>query len=231
MFRKIRLGTRGYPSIVVIDGVIGAGKSTWIEHIADALKILNIKTITIPEPVDEWKKTNILQDFYANKKMNAFKFQIFVLYSCVKKLNEGIDEALRTGARLVLVERSIYSHRLFANVLHEEKNMSDLEYDTYEFVWKAIEKSIRIHPTHFVYLNHDMLTCMSRIRQRGRKCELKQVTEEYQNKLINAHNAHLLSSQGIKVGGNYIKVIPFTDDVTTRQLAIRAICKLFDLWS
>ena len=53
--------------IIVIDGEIEAGKTTLISLLAAAFEARGLRVAVIPEPVSEWERVGLLQEFYADQ--------------------------------------------------------------------------------------------------------------------------------------------------------------------
>ena len=72
--------------IVFIEGCIGCGKSTLVKHMQEYCKKQQLRILTIQEPVDVWTNIqdsqgkNMIQSFYKNQHLHAFKFQNDDLY-------------------------------------------------------------------------------------------------------------------------------------------------------
>ena len=91
-------------SYITIEGNIGAGKSTLVRILKDNLKIDSIKNIGfIQEPVDEWLEMtdkngkNILDKFYENQKLWAYKFQMNAFITRLQRLQKYLPCLLYTS--------------------------------------------------------------------------------------------------------------------------------------
>ena len=71
--------------LIVIDGLIGAGKSTLIKLIVKENKYKK-KIHPIYEPVDIWRDTGALQLFYQDIPAKCMEFQTFTLLLVLKEL-------------------------------------------------------------------------------------------------------------------------------------------------
>ena len=61
----------------LIDGNIGAGKTTLVNLLETHFNAQGIKTKAILEPVDIWRETGALQYFYGDIPGRAYEFQTF----------------------------------------------------------------------------------------------------------------------------------------------------------
>lgn len=86
---------------IVIDGPIGAGKSTQVDILSRELNISAVR-----EPIDEWP----LELFYSDPKRWAFLMQVAVLNSFVKLRNtQGIFERSPESTRCVFWRNMVVS--------------------------------------------------------------------------------------------------------------------------
>ena len=158
------------PMIVVIEGPIGAGKST----LMDALISIDKKSSFMEfnqEPLDKWidhHGTNLLQQFYDSPQENSFLLQNVVFLT---KWNQRIASP---RAPIRVYERSILSSfRCFLPALertnlikpHEARALKSWEnFFNYRFSEHA---KIDV----LIYLKINPSKCIDRIRQRGRNEE------------------------------------------------------------
>ena len=203
------------PKFIVIDGSIGAGKSTFITR----LRSQNKKVLVVPEPVDEWM--GILPLFYQNKQRYAYSFQTLALVTRIKKIQETYQRAIDEGYEYVISERSPLSDQLFMNVLFNDRDVTPLEMEMYR-KWKDMWMQIVPIPTKFVYLYVTSSTCLDRIKTRGRKGE-DSIKQDYLEKLVQQHEI-LYSRQLQKIRD---RLVPFVkidmtgksdDNETVRQV-------------
>ena len=105
---------------IVIDGVIGAGKTTLIKLIQEDNHNNNrpLKIKAIFEPVDLWNKTGALQYFYKDIDKNCYEFQT---YTFITRIGKVIDEIYENqDADIYILERSIWTDRyIFMELLKE----------------------------------------------------------------------------------------------------------------
>ncbi len=155
--------------VIVIDGVVGAGKSTLAQKISDKLGI------PIYEELQNQTTLNLLEEFYKDKKRWAFTLQIHFLNERFKM----IKEIHKNGGGIL--DRSIFGDRIFASMLNEDGYMTDDEFSTYSTLLDNMLEHSK-NPSLLVYIDCDLETAMSRIRKRGREME-QSVDEVYWKRL------------------------------------------------
>lgn len=174
-------------SLVVISGNIGSGKTTLIDHLISSTKGSDTKIIFVKEPREEWG--TILDDFYADPKQHALSFQLHVLESRTKCLQNAFNEAeevCKNGQQcIVLSERCHLTDALFAIQLFRSGVMDEKQFDLYMRRLDDIQALIPAPDLH-VYLKTDAQKCMERIHVRNIACELN-ISQEYLNNLHNLH--------------------------------------------
>ncbi|MDQ7982991.1 MAG: deoxynucleoside kinase [Spiroplasma sp.] len=159
---------------IVLSGVVGVGKSTISEKLAQKL---NFKIMQEPVATNPY-----LDDFYANPKDFAFKMQIFMLMARSKQLKAAINE------KNVIFDRSILEDPIFVEVLKAQNNINDVDYQVYyDFYQHVVISSLyfdpKIKPDLIIYLKVTTENAIKRINQRGRESE-KHVSPSYW-KLLN----------------------------------------------
>jgi deoxyadenosine/deoxycytidine kinase len=147
-------------AVIVVAGVVGIGKSTISEAIAERLGFTINREVVNGNPY--------LEKFYADQKQWSFHLQIFFLAERFKDLRKAFEQ---DGG--CLYDRSIYEDTIFAKMLHDDKKMTDEEYGTYKGLFKAMVYSpYFVHPDLIIYLDGDRDTVIERIKRRGRGMEL-----------------------------------------------------------
>lgn len=169
---------------VVIEGPIGAGKSTMLQILAGELGKEHYVN-TVQEPVEVWKKDGALKEFYADPKGQAFDFQVFAWATRAIALNDAYEA--NPNAEIHIIERSPFSDRyVFTEMHHKAGNITDSQYRKYLTWWNAWRKIWPVKPTHFIFVNPPLDECMLRVRGRDRDGE-EAVDESYQQSLIEQH--------------------------------------------
>ncbi len=161
-------------SVICIDGVVGAGKTTLGEILAKDLHL-----VFFQEPVDN---NPLLDRFYYDQKRYSFPIQIYFLNKRFKMLKEASQ---LTGC---IMDRSIYGDVIFARLLMESELMSKEEYHLYEeLLFNMLEHIER--PKLMVYLDITVENAIARINERGREFE-KVVDRSYWEALNQHYKAY-----------------------------------------
>ncbi|MGX7393567.1 deoxynucleoside kinase [Carnobacterium mobile] len=148
-------------AVIVLAGMIGAGKSTYTKLISDALG-----SEAFYESVDD---NRILEKFYEDPKRWAFSLQIYFLNSRFRSIKAAFLHENN------VLDRSIYEDALFTKINYEEGNMSDAEMDTYldllDNMMEELDGMPKKSPDLLIYLRGSLSTVLNRIEKRGRVFE------------------------------------------------------------
>ena len=103
--------------MIIVDGVVGVGKSSLMEILAEELNLT-----VFPEPVMD---NPLLPKFYEDMKKYGFPLQVFFLNNRFRM----IKEAQRLNG--AIMDRAIYGDVIFAKMLGEQCHISKEELDCY----------------------------------------------------------------------------------------------------
>jgi deoxyadenosine/deoxycytidine kinase len=175
--------------LIVVDGLIGAGKSTLCSHLS---RTMDIKLME--EPVED---NPFLDKFYENPKKYALPMQFFLMAKRLKSHLEATEYSRVTG-RPVIMDRSIYGDLVFCQVNHDIGNIDHLEFTSYLAVRESMMNFLKT-PELTIYLDAKPTVCKERIASRGRECE-QGITLDYLNSLDTSYKKVIdeLSSRGSK---------------------------------
>lgn len=166
--------------IIVIDGIIGSGKSTLIDKMKE---VGGDVVIVEKQPVHEW---SFLEKFYNDPKKYALSLQIEVL-SSYKSIYEKYKNDHRK--RVVLVESfGLASYYTFAKMLNATGMLSDFEMNLLRDVFHIEKTSGYWDPSMFVHVECRPEVAMKRIAKLGRGGE-DAITLEYLTDLHNHYGA------------------------------------------
>ncbi|AEH52049.1 deoxynucleoside kinase [Pseudothermotoga thermarum] len=145
---------------VIVEGTVGAGKTTFIEVMS---KKLNLEPIY---ELSDQKLVEILEKFYADPAKWGFQLQIYFL----TKRFEQMDLAKKKVD--VIMDRSIFCDHIFPLTLLKCGKLTNLEYEIYKDLHTTLLK-LATAPRLMVYLRCSTETAIKRIEKRGRSWELK----------------------------------------------------------
>ncbi|WBW97533.1 deoxynucleoside kinase [Oceanirhabdus sp. W0125-5] len=153
--------------MIIVDGVVGVGKSTLMNILAEERNMVPFQEPVVDNPV--------LEKFYHDRERYSFPLQTFFL----NKRFEHIKKA--SSLKNAILDRSIYGDVIFAKMLNDTKEMSDEEFDIYNDLFHHMLKHIQA-PKLMVYLEISVDNAIDRIKKRGRDYELI-VEREYWERL------------------------------------------------
>ena len=166
---------------IAIAGNIGTGKSSLVEFLTRTYGI---------EPFYEPNDENpYLPDFYQDMNRWAFHSQLYFLSNKFR-----MHQQLERVSGVVVLDRTIYEDaEIFATALHDMRNFTGRDWDTYWNFYQIILEAIR-PPDLMIYLRCSMRTLRKRIRLRGRTME-KDIPLSYLKRLENLYEQWLSTYQ------------------------------------
>lgn len=144
--------------MIIIEGQIGVGKTTMGEILEQELGIKLYRELT------QESTHRLLDKFYADKQRWAFTLQVHFLNERFRM----IKQIFRAGGGAL--DRSIFGDRIFAEMLHDDGDMSDEEFETYSTLLDNMLEHAQ-NPTLLVYLDCSVDTALERITKRNRGLE------------------------------------------------------------
>jgi len=156
---------------IVIEGVIGAGKTTLARKMAERFDARLL--------LEQHEANPFLPDFYRDPSRFAFQTQLFFLLS---RYRQQQDIPQRDLFHSMLVADYLFAKdRIFASVTLEER-----EFFLYDKIASLLERDI-VPPDLVIYLQSNTERLMANIRKRGRTYE-RPITESYIRTLNEAYN-------------------------------------------
>ncbi|MDH4223825.1 MAG: deoxynucleoside kinase [candidate division Zixibacteria bacterium] len=156
---------------LVIEGAIGAGKTTLAQLLADRSGASLL--------LEQAEENPFLADFYKDRKRYAFQTQVYFLLSRFKQ-QQGLLERDLFHTRLIC-DYLFWKDRIFASV-----NLSQKELYLYERILPILEKNIP-RPDLVVYLQTSAGILLGKIKGKGRDFE-KNLDLEYLSLLVESYN-------------------------------------------
>ncbi len=177
----------------ILEGNIGAGKSTFLKMLAQELPYISIEL----EPKNNWLKQvdgqSLLENFYQKPDRWAYTIETF---SMICRVKEHQEEQERSHP-FHIVERSIYSgYYCFAKNGFEHGFLTELEWSIYQQWFSFLTKNNYKPPQGFIYLRVDPEIAYERTKLRNRAAE-KSMPLEYLNQIHNHHDQFLIEKEGI----------------------------------
>ena len=204
----------------LIDGNIGAGKTTLVKLLETSLNSQGIKTKAIFEPVDVWRNVGALQYFYDDIVNHSYEFQTFTFITRIKNVIEDILN--NQDAEIYLFERHIWSDRYIFGALLKEQ-FGDVRFKMYEMWWDMWAYIFPLKATKWILLDTDVITAYKRIAERNREEEKTNISMEYLMKLnIKQHefynnliikNENVLIIQNVLMSNDFIHNKEYLDNI------------------
>jgi deoxyadenosine/deoxycytidine kinase len=158
--------------VVIVEGLIGAGKSTLTHELGEAL---GPNTLTLMEPDEKDAANPYLSDFYGDKSRWSFTMQVHLLGARYKMQLAAQWHAMSNRGHACL-DRSFYGDTCFARMMNRTGEISDREFETYRVIYQTMTASVLL-PSACVRLRVDPKIAAERIQMRasereGRRSEL-----------------------------------------------------------
>lgn len=204
--------------VIIVEGNIGAGKSTFAQHLARALD-----GEYLPEPADG---TNpYLEDYYRYPARWAFEMQMFLLTRRYRAQKYAQGKVRHKGGFVVL-DRSYYGDVCFANVQRQLGYFSERDYETY--LSHHADMKVNLEPPAMaIFLRVDTIVCKERINRRlsekeGRRCE-SGISLDYLDRL----DSEIKELADSLKGKTIVKELPWTAE--RNDDAIEYVCEGYAL--
>ncbi|XP_046818796.1 deoxynucleoside kinase-like isoform X2 [Vespa crabro] len=171
------------PFTVCVEGNIGSGKTTFLNHFKSYEN-----TVVLQEPVELWRDVagvNLLELMYKDPKRYAFIFQSNVQLTMLQL------HTYKTQLPYKVMERSVYSARLFIENMKRNKILQDIEVVVLEEWFDWCIKNANIETDLIIYLRTSPEIVYQRMRIRARK-EENLVSLEYLKRIHEIHDEWLL---------------------------------------
>lgn len=147
--------------MIVIEGLIGVGKSTLSLKLGEKLNYL-----VMQEPVED---NPYLNKFYEDPKRYALEMQFWLMSRRFAMHKQAIEHIWKTGQGVVM-DRSIYGDAVFAEKNFLDGNIDNIGYENYLKMREVMFQFLMV-PQTTLYLSASPKVCLERISKRNRNCE------------------------------------------------------------
>merc|ERR1711962_20690 len=175
------------PFTVLVEGNVGSGKSTFLD-IMDSWQGVKV----LQEPVEIWRNVggqNLFNDMVSQPKRWMTTFQLFSTMTRTKQS----QEAARSRAPVVMIERSLFSERdCFVQMLYETGVITSGEFALLDRFFTRMTRNMKVDL--IVYIRSDPSILQSRIVSRGR-VEEEGLSSAYLEELHTRHEEWLVREQ------------------------------------
>lgn len=197
-------------SRIVIDGNIGSGKSTVLQHLQ------NEGYQVVTEPIAEWAP--YLEQFYQNMKQFSLSFQM-------KVLQHHMLVGQTKPNHLQIVERSPLSClHVFGKHLVQSNDMTDLDMK----LMVDYNKGFGWVPTYVIYIQTDPKVCQHRIQERNRSGET--IPLDYLSS-IDEHYRQMYQSPDFMNSFTHPIRVDIVDGNKPKELVYEQVVQTIQKWS
>lgn len=160
---------------IVIDGIIGAGKSTVAQFLSSALEVPLYQELNDTD--NNTLAQRMLDLFYADQKRWSAIIQVMFLNDRFRDI-----KAIEAIGNRAIIDRSIYGDEIFAKTIKDRGQMSDDEFTIYRELLHNMLQHIKT-PELLIYVDVSVDTAMDRIVQRNRSTEAALIPRDYMEDL------------------------------------------------
>jgi len=222
------------PILISLEGNIGAGKSTFLEHLDKTLSKTS-DWIFLREPVHIWDQIKdengetVLSKFYANPEKYAFAFQVMAYTTRYQELKRIIQE--NPHCKGIICERSLEADKfIFAKMLHADGLIDKVMYNIYEQYFSVYEGNFNLDGIIHIHANPQ--TCFDRIIKRSRNGE-SSISLDYLQNCETYHDAWLSFTKTpvLKLNVNSDVNVNISDNDTNIQLWLNKAVQFIEMLS
>lgn len=188
----------GY-NYIVIEGNIGAGKTSLVKKIAADINAGMI--------LERFAENPFLPKFYEDKERYSFPVELSFLADRYQQLKEELSN------RQLFSSLLIADYYFSKSLIFARNTLKDDEYNLYRQLYDIIHQHLPI-PDLYVYLHVPIEKLMKNIKKRGREYE-QNIEESYLLQIQNGYFDYIKSKENFKIlliDGSNINYINSEDD-------------------
>lgn len=156
---------------IIIDGLIGVGKTTLCEAISQRVHMKFYEEIRQEDHIGLTQR--MLDRFYEVPKRWSLSIQIMFLNERFRNMKYA--QTLKEAA---LFDRSIYGDEIFARTILNRGEMTQDEFLIYQDLLKSMLSQMK-KPKLLIYLDVSVETAYARIKERDRSTEASMISKAY----------------------------------------------------
>lgn len=160
---------------IVIDGIIGAGKSTVAHFLSETLSVPLFEELNDND--SDSLAQRMLDKFYADQERWSAIIQVMFLNDRFRDI-----KAIEASGNEAIIDRSIYGDEIFAKTINDRGNMTDDEFTIYRDLLHNMLNHIQ-PPEVLIYIDVTIDTAMDRIAKRNRSTEADLIPRDYMEDL------------------------------------------------
>jgi len=203
-------GHAEHPEYIVVEGPIGAGKTTLVNQFAEQFDANTV--------LEVFEKNPFLADFYEDTEEYAFQTEMYFLLSRYRQQEEFAQTNL--FSKLAVSDYLFVKSRLFASL-----TLSDHELALYDRMYEILTEQVPT-PDAVVHLRAPLETLLDRIEDRGRPYE-QGMDREYLGRLRSLYLNFFEHFDGAPLVEVDTTRVNFSeDDAAVRELMDR-ICRVY----
>lgn len=196
--------------VIIIEGNIGAGKSTLAQILANKL---NGEYIPEPNEADN----PYLSDYYVDPARWAFNIQMFLLTKRYRAHKYAQTRAQHSGG-FVVMDRSYYGDVCFANVQRQLGYFSQRDYSTYLCHHTDMKFEGLKPPAVALFLDVSPDKCLERINARFRRNSGRECESGISLGYLNALDDEISALSASMAPCTYVKHIPWGIDRSENEI-------------
>lgn len=151
------------PGWIVVDGPIGAGKTTLINKLKEELSMKGASVGLIEELIPD-----NLEEYYADPKTHAYPFQKRFVKLLAEQLNKMWTLMKLRRYDFILSDRYYASTRGFTRFQHAMGYLTDEQLEDVQSDLVLIQRAMPIFPEFYIFLMEPNNVCIERIKTRSR---------------------------------------------------------------
>ncbi|HEX7057419.1 MAG TPA: deoxynucleoside kinase [Bacilli bacterium] len=195
-------------SVIVIDGMTGAGKSTLANILAEELRFDLIAEVFRDDD-------DLLGKYFSEGSRWCFPMQISFLTNRFIQYREAV------AGENVIMDRSIFSDPIFACLYHANGDMKPEEYRVYKRLYQSLINSLT-PPDLVIYLDVTAEEAIARIKRRARADELA-VSEQYWRNLHALYADHYRNYRHSPLFWLDVNQLDYANDRASRNQVVHEV--------